>query len=98
MYQYCFSEDVEPVPLSATGKVYSCTVFRQHRRVPGYNGPVPYMLGKVELPKGAGVLTPFTEVNLEKPLEEGSKVDLRVEKYGEEEQGNEIMTFKFAPV
>lgn len=95
---YCFSEDVVVVPLSTRGKVYSCTIFRHHRRVPGYNGPLPYMFGRVELPEGAGVLTPFTDVDLEKVLEEGAPVELRMEKYGEDEQGNDIMTFKFAPV
>jgi len=96
--QYCFSEDVEVVPLSSRGKVYSCTVFRHHRRVPGYNGPIPYMFGRVALPEGAGVLTPFTDVDMDQALDEGTEVELRMEKYGDDEAGNEIMTFKFAPV
>lgn len=96
--QYCFSEDVEVVPLSSRGKVYSCTIFRHHRRVPEYEGPLPYMFGRVELPEGAGVLTAFADVSLDKPLEEGTEVELKMDKFGEDEEGNEIMTFKFAPV
>lgn len=95
--QYCFSEDVEVVPLSTKGKVYSCTVFRHHRKVPGYNGPLPYMFGRVELPEGAGILTPFTDVDMGQVLPEGAEVELRMEKFGEDELGNEVMTFKFAP-
>lgn len=96
--QYCFSRDVEVVPLSTRGKVYACTIFRHHRRVPQYEGTVPYMFGKVELPEGVGILTSFADVSLEEPLEEGTEVELRMEKFGEDEEGNEVMTFKFAPV
>lgn len=94
----CFSREVEKVKLSRTGKVYSCTVFKHHRRPPGYNGPLPYLFGQVELPEGAGVLTLYTDCSAEKPLARGTPVELKIEKFGDDALGNEVMTFKFRPV
>ncbi|MDO8491862.1 MAG: Zn-ribbon domain-containing OB-fold protein [Dehalococcoidia bacterium] len=96
--QKCFSSALDKVKLSRRGRVYSCTVFRHHRRPPGYKGPLPYLFGQVELPEGAGVLTLFTDCSFDQPLKRGTEVELLVERFGEDEAGNDVMTFKFRPV
>ena len=52
--QACTSFDVEPVDLGRVGTLYSYTIVR----IPpaGWPGPVPYVLGQVELPSGPQVL------------------------------------------
>jgi hypothetical protein len=52
--QSCTSGSLEPVELSKRGVLYSYTIVR----VPpaGWPGPVPYVLGQVELPEGLQVL------------------------------------------
>ena len=52
--QSCAAPELEAVELSAPGILYSYTIVR----VPpaGWPGPVPYVLGEVELPEGPHVL------------------------------------------
>lgn len=52
--QACTSDNLESVDLSRQGTLYSYTIVR----VPpeGWPGPVPYVLGEVELPEGPHVL------------------------------------------
>ena len=94
----CGGKSVEKVALSRRGKVYQATVFKHHRPSPGYDGPIPYAYGMVELPEGAGILAPFTECSLDEPLKVGTEVELVVEKFGEDAEGNNIIAFKFRPI
>lgn len=50
----CAAANLEPVELSRRGTLYSYTIVR----VPpaGWPGPVPYILGEVELPEGPHIL------------------------------------------
>jgi uncharacterized OB-fold protein len=92
----CFSIDVEEVPLSRKGKVWSSTVVRQ---APGdYHGPVPYAVGVVELPEGAGVRTVFAGVTGDSVLPVGTEVELVFEQIGEDENGAALIGHKFRPV
>ena len=52
--QACTSFDLAPADLGRTGTLYSYTIVR----IPpaGWPGPVPYILGQVELPAGPQVL------------------------------------------
>lgn len=43
----CYGVDMSATLLSRTGRVLSCTVVRQ--RPGGYQGPLPYVLGQVDL-------------------------------------------------
>jgi len=61
-----------------------------------YRGPVPYAEGFVELPEGVRVQTLFTDCNLD-DLRVSMDVELVIEKLHEDEEGNEIVTFKFRP-
>ena len=53
--QSCSSKELEGIDLSKSGVLYSYTIVR----VPpaGWPGPVPYVLGEVELPEGPHVLS-----------------------------------------
>ncbi len=57
--QSCTSANLEPAELSRRGTLYSYTIVR----VPpaGWPGPVPYVLGQVELPEGPHVLAEVIE-------------------------------------
>ncbi len=54
----CQHDQLEPVPLSRTGVVYTFTIVRASP--PGYAGTVPYALGVVELPEGIRVTSTLT--------------------------------------
>ena len=92
----CQEEKVEEIQLSVRGKIYSFTVVMQKAR-PYYEGPVPYGLGFVELPEGVRIETLFTTCNLE-TLKIGDEVELVIEKLYNDDQGNELITYKFKPI
>ena len=57
--QSCSSSRLEQVELSNDGTLYSYTIVRVPP--PGWPGPVPYVLGEVELPEGPHVLAEVIE-------------------------------------
>ena len=93
---YCHSKDIKEVELSTRGKIWSFTVV--HVRPPGgfYKGDVPYAMGFVDLEDGARVQGLFTGCDMEK-LHVGMNVQLVFEKLHEDDEGNEIITYKFKP-
>jgi hypothetical protein len=92
----CQNENIAEVQLSRKGKIYSCTVVMQQPR-PYYKGPVPYGLGFVELPEGVRIETLFTDCDPDS-LHIGMEVELVIEKLYEDDQGQELITYKFRPV
>ena len=70
--QACTSASLEPVDLSPRGTLYSYTVVR----VPpaGWPGPVPYVLGQVELKEGPHVLAEVIDCR-----ESDLRIDMEVE-------------------
>ncbi|MBW1682725.1 MAG: OB-fold domain-containing protein [Deltaproteobacteria bacterium] len=93
---YCQSKDLEDIRLSSKGKIYSYTVVMQRPPV-YYKAEVPYAIGFVELPEGIRVETLFTGCDLEK-LHVGMDVEMVIEKLHEDDEGNEIVAYKFRPV
>ena len=92
----CHSRDTQEIPLSRRGKVWSSTLVRQG---PGdYQGPVPYAVGLVELPEGAGVRTVFTRCAVDSPLPIGTEVELVFEEVAHGNDGSTIIGHRFAPV
>ena len=71
--QSCTSSSLEPVELSKRGVLYSYTIVR----VPpaGWPGPIPYVLGQVELPEGLQVLAEVVDCP-EADLKIGMAVEL----------------------
>ena len=92
----CQRENIEEVKLSGRGKIYSCTVVMQQPH-PYYKGPVPYGLGFVEIPEGIRIETLFTDSDPDS-LHIGMEVELVIEKLYEDEEGRELITYKFRPV
>lgn len=92
----CQEESVKEIRLSKRGKIYSSTVVMQQPR-PYYKGPVPYGLGFVELPEGVRVETLFTDCDPE-DLKIGMEVELVIEKLYDDDEGNELISYKFRPI
>lgn len=91
----CCSEDVEEILLSPKGKLYSFTNVN-HPVPEGYKGPIPYGVGLVDLPDGVRIQAHLTESEPDK-LKVGMDVMLVIDKLFEDEEGNEIIGFKFKP-
>jgi uncharacterized OB-fold protein len=90
----CFAEDMEEIRLSQRGKVYSYTIV--HHATPGYTGPLPYAVGAIELPGGIVILSPLAQCQLDQ-LKIGMDVELILEKLYEDDNGNEVISYKFRP-
>lgn len=96
--QACTSSDLEPVELSPRGTLYSFTIVR----VPpsGWPGPVPYMLGQVELPEGPQVLAEIIGCQ-ETDLKIGMEVELTLQSVTLEsgkDSGTAKAVYKWRPV
>ncbi len=92
----CSSEAVEEVPLSARGTLYSFT--NVNYPVPdGYKGPVPYGVGMIELPEGVRLMAHLTESDPRK-LRVGMAMALVLDKLFAQDDGAEVVGFKFKPV
>ena len=99
----CTGRSAEPILLSRRGTLWTWTVQRFPPPVPPYAGSadresfVPFGVGYVELPEGIRVESRLTENDPEK-LCIDKEMELVIEKFGEDEEGNELMTFAFQPV
>jgi uncharacterized OB-fold protein len=99
----CTGQEVGEVLLSRRGKLWTWTVQRFPPPVPPYTGPsdretfVPFGVGYIELPEGIRVESRLT-VDDPEQLEIGMDMELVVEKFGEDEQGDDRLTFAFRPV
>ena len=90
----CSSNSLKTVELSKEGKLYTYTVVRQ--TPPGWQGPVPYILGSIALPEGPHITSeiidcPEDRVKIEMPLEVVFRVG------GKMADGTEIVVFKWCP-
>ena len=92
--QACSSPRLEPVDLSRTGTLYSYTIVR----VPpdGWPGPVPYILGEVELPEGPHVLAEVMDVAHD-DLKVGMAMRLALQEVQSGESGPVFAVYKWAP-
>jgi hypothetical protein len=92
--QGCTSDDLVPVELSKQGVLFSYTVVR----VPpaGWPGPVPYILGQVELPEGPQVLAEVIDCP-EAELQIGMDVDLALLQVKDAKGDAEKVVYKWRP-
>ena len=92
--QGCTSDKLEPIELSKRGTLYSYTVVR----VPpaGWPGPVPYILGQVELPEGPQVLAEVVDCG-EEDLKIGMEVELTLRPVQGEGAGAAKVVYKWRP-
>ena len=91
---HCSSTDVEAVVLSDTGTMWGWTVV--HTAPPGYEGPVPFGFGVVELPEGLRVITRLEATDVA-DLDFGQPVRLAVAPLHENDDGDLVVTYTFAP-
>jgi len=92
---HCQQRALEDVLLSGKGKIVSFSVVAQPPAGGFYRGPVPYAYGAVQLPEGVELFSLFTG-NLDE-LRVGMEVEMIVEKLFDDDEGNEITTYKFTP-
>lgn len=98
----CMSNESEQVELATRGTLWSWTVQAFPPKAPPYLGPtgdefVPYGVGYVELPDQVRVEARLTENDPDK-LEIGMEMELVIDALGIDDNGNELITYAFAPV
>ncbi|MBW2388678.1 MAG: Zn-ribbon domain-containing OB-fold protein [Deltaproteobacteria bacterium] len=99
----CSSDDVDEILLSRRGTVWTWTIQNFPPPIPPYAGSgdrdtfVPYGVAYIELPEGIRVEARLTENDPEK-LSIGMEMELVVEKFASDDDGNELVTFAFKPV
>jgi len=89
---YCYSNDLEAMPLSGKGKLYSYTINYMDSR----NIKAPFAGGLVELAEGFMIYSILKEKQ-GKPFEINMEMELVVEKLWDSDD-NEIIGYKFQPV
>jgi len=88
----CLHGDLETVRFSTTATLYTFSVVRQS--TPQFE--VPYALGYVDLPEGVRVLSQLTGREPE-DYELGMEMELVVEPFGTDDEGNEMAGYRFRP-
>ncbi len=94
----CRDKKIEDVLLGPRGTLYSYTL--QAYRPPALfrmEHWAPYMIGQVELPEGLRVMGMLTGCD-NNEVRIGMDVELTVEPLYTNEEGREVMTYKFRPV
>lgn len=89
---FCGSADVEAVALSPTGTLWGWTGVTA--APPGYDGPVPFGFGVVELPEGLRVITRLEEPDPSR-LEFGQRMILVLAEVGTTDHGDPTVTYSF---
>lgn len=92
----CHKKGLTEIKLSSEGIIHAFTVVNQQPAGGFYKGPVPYAYGIVRLPEGVNIMTLYTACDWEE-MKIGQKSEMVIEKLYEED-GQEVLTFKFAPV
>ena len=92
---YCATEGPEPLDLTGPGTLWAWTAVTASP--PGYEGEVPFGMGVVELPEGVRVITRLTESD-PGALVAGQPVDLRIVTLHRDAEGQDVVTYAFAPV
>lgn len=90
---YCSCEGCDTVPLSPHGVVELCTTVIN--RPPGYDGPLPFGFGVVELPEGIRIISRISDPERTRP---GSAVRLVIEPLCTDAEGRQVVTYAFAAV
>ncbi len=89
----CTSGDLEPVDLSRRGMLHSYTVV--YRASGTWNGPEPYALGEVLFPENVVVASRVLDWEEGDQLEIGAPYELASEVVDQDEEGNEIVIYRW---
>ena len=94
----CFcmkDEKLDEIPLSTKGKIDTFSVVQ----VAPMGFKAPYIQAFVDLPEGPRIFSLITGCEAsEEAIEEGEEVELVVDKIREDENGNELIGYKFRPI
>ena len=93
----CQEKEVIEVQFSGCGRLYSYTV-QEYRPPPLFKMEAwsPYAIGVIELPEGLRVMGMLTGLTLDE-IAIDMAVELTVDALYRDEQGREVMTYKFKP-
>ena len=89
----CTGQDISDASLSRKGKLYTYTEVFQ--KPPDYEGPVPYMVGRVLLPEGVFVLAQLDARKEDLTID--LEMELLVEPIYRDEDGGDVWAYKFRP-
>ncbi len=97
----CMFDGAEDIELAQTGTLWTWTVQAFPPKAPPYLGPVgadfePYGVGYVELDNQVRVETRLT-VGTPEELEIGMEMEIVAQVLGTDDDGNDIVTYAFAP-
>ena len=92
---YCSSLNTKETLFSRRGTLdlYTCT----HYGPPGYAGELPLFVGFIRLPEGTRIISPIQKGDV-KELKAGMKMQMVLNTVGTDDQGNELVSFAFAPI
>ena len=90
----CTSSEVEAVELSKQGILRTFTIIWVPP--PGWQEPIPYTLGAVELPEGPEVVSEVVDCP-EEALKIGMPMELTLRVGGKDKEDNEIVVYKWKP-
>jgi len=96
----CQGEEMEEIHLSPGGKLWSYTI-EYYPLPPPYKAPAefkPFGIGEVEFSEGVRIAGVIIDCDAEKDLKIGMDMELVFEKYFDDEEGNEVIGWKFRPV
>jgi uncharacterized OB-fold protein len=93
---YCLTDEgVEKARLGNKGTLYSYTIIR----VAGREFNPPYAFGFVIIePENIRIPAVLTGFDLEQELKSGTRMEMVIERLRKDDQGNEIVSYKFRPV
>ena len=90
----CFSAEQQKVPLSRKGKLHTFT--RSHMGPAGIR--TPFTIGFIELPEGIKLFSLLTQCDpWDEVLAVGMEMEMVIEAIREDEEGTEIVGYKFRP-
>jgi uncharacterized OB-fold protein len=90
----CFNAEQRKVPLSGKGKLHTYT--RSHMGPAGIQ--TPFTIGFIELPEGIKLFSLLTQCDpWDEVLSVGMEMEMVIETIREDEEGNEIVGYKFRP-
>jgi benzoylsuccinyl-CoA thiolase BbsA subunit len=90
--QYCFSTDLEPMPLSKRGKLFAFTT----NMLDSAHFKAPFTTGYIEFPEGFKIFAVLEKVE-GKPFKIGMEMELLIQKLWDQGE-NEVIGYKFRPV
>jgi enoyl-CoA hydratase len=91
----CHETDMEELLLSKNGTVISYTIV--HMPPKEWQGPVPYAVALIELSDGATFYSALTDCKPEE-VNVGMEVELAIEKLRTDDDGNDVVGYKFSPI